>query len=223
MVFMFGMEGTGAQRLNHLVTARVISQPSLSKKKTKSLSFLRRLIRYVSDREFRRSKVGGKSDCMFLERKLRSLRMFEVTVQKLGDVSVAHCKGRLVVGKAYSILCTTLLGQHSIRTLVLDLTQVERIDAGGLGVLLSMRARARADSIRLKLMNIPKDVEETLELTGLRRVFEFCSVQEMLCMLHRAAFVDSWSVHQSYAPNTESRLDPAPRVQEGVPLYGATD
>ena len=33
MVFMFGMEGTGAQRLNHLVTARVISQPSLSKKK----------------------------------------------------------------------------------------------------------------------------------------------------------------------------------------------
>jgi len=147
--------------------------------------------------------------------------MFEVTVQKLVDVSVAHCKGRLVVGKAYSILFTTLLSQNP--TLVLDLAQVERIDAGGLGVLLSMRARARADSIRLKLMNIPKDVEEILELTGLRRVFEFCSVQEMLCMLHRAAFVDSWSVHQSYAPNTESRMDPAPRVQEGVPLYGATD
>jgi hypothetical protein len=32
MVFMFGMDGTGAQGLNHLVTARVISQPSLSKK-----------------------------------------------------------------------------------------------------------------------------------------------------------------------------------------------
>ena len=148
--------------------------------------------------------------------------MFEVTVQKLKDVSVVHCKGRMVVGKAYSILCATLLSQKHIRTLVVDLAQVTRIDAGGLGVLLSMRARARAGSISLKLMNAPKNVGEILELTGLRQVFEFCSVQEMLCLLHRAAFVDSRSVQQSYAADTEDSPDPAVAVQEAVPLYGGS-
>jgi len=49
MVLMFGMDGAGAQGLNHVVTARVISQPE--QKKTKSLSFLCRFNRYVRNRE----------------------------------------------------------------------------------------------------------------------------------------------------------------------------
>ena len=39
MVFTFGMNGTGPQGLNHLVIARMISQPSLSKKNRRACHF----------------------------------------------------------------------------------------------------------------------------------------------------------------------------------------
>jgi hypothetical protein len=36
-------------------------------------------------------------------------------------------------------------------------------------------------------MNATERVEEILELTHLQSVFEFCSVRELFCLLHRAA------------------------------------
>jgi ABC-type transporter Mla MlaB component len=81
--------------------------------------------------------------------------------------------------------------------LVIDLARVERIDAGGLGVLLGLRESARSNAIMFKLMNATKRVEEILELTHLQHVFEFCSVRELLCLLHRAASMPSCSADQS--------------------------
>jgi hypothetical protein len=46
-------------------------------------------------------------------------------------------------------------------------------------------------------MNATKRVEEILELTRLQRVFEFCSVRELFCLLHRAASMSSCSADQS--------------------------
>ena len=142
--------------------------------------------------------------------------MLKVMFQELADVSIVHCKGRILAGDACSRLRMALLSQSHIRTLVLDLAQVEGIDAGGLGVLLGVRAQARADSVRFKLMNVPRNVEEILELTGLHRVFEFCSVQEMLCLLHRAASIESWPIHASYPAHVEDRPDPSTPAQETV-------
>jgi hypothetical protein len=62
--------------------------------------------------------------------------------------------------------------------LVLDLAQVDRIDAGSLGVLLGLREWARSNAIRLRLMNVTNQVEHVLELTRLDRV-QFCSVWDM--------------------------------------------
>jgi len=81
--------------------------------------------------------------------------------------------------------------------LVIDLARVERIDAGGLGVLLGLRESARSRAITVKLMNATKRVEEILELTHLQSVFEFCSVRELFCLLHRAASMPSCSADQS--------------------------
>jgi hypothetical protein len=81
--------------------------------------------------------------------------------------------------------------------MVIDLARVERIDAGGLGVLLGLRESARSGAITFKLMNATKRVEEILELTHLQRVFEFCSVRELFCLLHRAASMPSCSPDQS--------------------------
>ena len=111
--------------------------------------------------------------------------MLIATAQKLGDSTVVRCHGRIVIGDAYQILRDTVLGQRQThnRMLVLDLAQVDRIDAGGLGVLLSLREWAYSHAIRFRLMNVMNQVELVLELTKLDRVFEFCSVEDMFNLL----------------------------------------
>jgi anti-anti-sigma regulatory factor len=82
--------------------------------------------------------------------------------------------------------------------LVIDLARVERIDAGGLGVLLGLRESARSNAIMFKLMNATKRVEAILEVTHLLHVSEFCSLPELFCLLHRAASIPSCAGHNSF-------------------------
>ena len=123
--------------------------------------------------------------------------MLNATVQKLGDSTVLRCQGRIVIGDAYTILRNSVLSQTHTRMLVLDLAQVDRIDAGGLGVLLGLLEWAYSHAIRFRLMNVMNQVEHVLELTSLDRVFEFCSVQDMFHLLHPAAGMAPWSVDQA--------------------------
>jgi anti-sigma B factor antagonist len=134
------------------------------------------------------------------------MMMLKITVQKLGDTSVFRCHGRIVAGDDGSILRKAVFGQRHTRMIVIDLARVERIDAGGLGVLLGLRESARSSGLMFKLMNATKRVEEILELTHLQRVFEFCSVRELFCLLHRAASLPSCSADQSNrADESDSR------------------
>jgi anti-anti-sigma factor len=123
--------------------------------------------------------------------------MLNATAQKLGDRTVLRCQGRIVIGDAYTILRNVVLRQTHTRTLILDLAQVDRIDAGGLGVLLGLREWACSHAIRFQLMNVMNPVERVLELTKLDRVFEFCSVDDMLQLLHFAAAIALRSVDQA--------------------------
>lgn len=123
--------------------------------------------------------------------------MLNATAQKLGDSTVLRCQGRIVIGDAYAILRNAVLGQIHTRTLILDLAQVDRIDAGGLGVLLGLREWAYSQAIRFQLMNVMNQVEHVLELTKLDCVFEFCSVEDMLHLLHFAAAIAPQSVDQA--------------------------
>jgi anti-anti-sigma factor len=122
--------------------------------------------------------------------------MLNATVQKLGDVTILHLEGRIVFGDASSVLRNTVLNQTHPRMLVLDLAQAVTIDAGSLGVLLDLRTWAHLNAITFKLMNAMNRVEQVLELTKLDRVFEFCSVRELLCLLHRAAAMSESSADQ---------------------------
>jgi len=130
--------------------------------------------------------------------------MLHTTVQQLGDASVLHCRGAILAGEAYSILLTTAMSEGRARLLILDLAEVDRIDAGGLGILLGLREWAQGNAIRFKLMNLMHSVEQILELTGLNRVFEICSVPESLCLLHRATVAASRSFKQSKLLRTRS-------------------
>jgi anti-sigma B factor antagonist len=134
------------------------------------------------------------------------MMMLKITVQKLGGTSVLRCHGRIVAGEAGSILRHAVLSQRHTRMLVIDLARVDRIDAGGLGILVGLRESARSLAITFKLMNATNRVEEILEMTHLRPVFEFCSVRELFCLLHGATSMPSCSADQSNrADENESR------------------
>ena len=140
--------------------------------------------------------------------------MLKITVQKLGDTSVFRCHGRIVAGGAGSILRNAVLSQRHTRMLVIDLARVERIDAGGLGVLLGLREWARSSAVMFKLMNVTKRVEEILELTHLQRVFEFCSVRELFCLLHS---MPSCSADQSDRTDENDSRNRSVEWPEAVP------
>jgi anti-anti-sigma factor len=123
--------------------------------------------------------------------------MLNATAQKLGDSTVLRCQGRIVIGDAYAILRNAVLRQKHTRTLILDLAQVDRIDAGGLGVLLGLREWACSHAIRFQLMNVTDQVEHVLEVTKLDRVLEFCSVEDMLQLLHLAGAIAPRSVDRA--------------------------
>ena len=141
--------------------------------------------------------------------------MLSVSVQQLGDASVLSCEGRIMTGDAYSSLRDAVLSQTK-RIVFLDVARVGRIDAAGLGVLLGLREWAGARAIRFKLMNVTKNVGEILELTNLERVFEFCSVLDLLCLLHRAASLRSWRPEQRIPTHMSASRDCAVEAQANV-------
>jgi anti-anti-sigma factor len=153
------------------------------------LSILPPFVRQVSRAEVQPVETGPESSGSIpkssgMNQGSKEIFMLNTTVQKFGDTTVLRCEGRIVVGDAHAILRRAVLSQTCTKKLVLDLAQVNRIDAGGLGVLLDLRQWAYSHAIRLRLMNVMNQVEQVLQLTQLDRVFEFCSVRDMFCLLH---------------------------------------
>jgi anti-anti-sigma factor len=89
-------------------------------------------------------------------------------------------------GDEDTILRKAVLSQTDTKVVVLDLEQVSGIDAGGLGVLLGLRASTRSNGIRLKLMNVLGSIRQMLEVTNLDRVFEICSEEELVDLMNPA-------------------------------------
>ncbi len=88
--------------------------------------------------------------------------MLRVTIQQCGNISVLHCEGRIVIGGTHSSLRNAVLSQSDASMVFLDMARVERIDAGGLGVLLGLREWAHAHAICFRLMNVTKNVDQIL-------------------------------------------------------------
>ena len=123
--------------------------------------------------------------------------MLKATVQIIRNTSIVRCQGRIVVGENFATLRDAVLRHSSPATVVLDLAAVKRIDAGGLGALLRLREWAEVNAIRFKLMNVTPRVERVLRLTRLDRVFEFCSVREMICLVLLAHLPSAAESHDS--------------------------
>src|SRR5216683_3014499 len=94
--------------------------------------------------------------------------MLTITVENFDEMTVVRCLGRIVRGYDTVLLCSA--AQQGGRNVVLDLTQVDAIDAAGIGASVSLQAAG----VYLKLMNPTRQVREILKLTNLDTILEIC-------------------------------------------------
>ncbi len=99
------------------------------------------------------------------------------------DVAVVNCSGRMVRGAALDQFRRRIEQLERVRVLVLDVSEVEQLDAGGLGTLLLVRRWAAQKNAKLKLVNPPVFFRRMLEATHLTSVFEISSLKEAICIL----------------------------------------
>jgi anti-anti-sigma factor len=102
--------------------------------------------------------------------------MLTVTTEHFGNETILRCVGRIVRGQETAILCAAI--EEHERDLVVDLAEVDAIDAAGIGLLVSLQAAG----IYLKLVNPSKQVREVLRVTQLESVFEIYPSQSMEAM-----------------------------------------
>lgn len=101
----------------------------------------------------------------------------------LQDVAVVNCSGRMVRGPALDQFRRRIEQLERVRMLVLDLTDVSQLDAGGLGTLLLVRRWATQRSAKMKLVNPPLFFRKMLEVLHLTAVFEISSLREAISIL----------------------------------------
>jgi anti-anti-sigma factor len=114
---------------------------------------------------------------------MNSIMELEYQIERLQDVAVVRCSGRMVRGAALDQFRRRIEQLERLRVLVLDLSEVQKLDAGGLGTLLLVRRWALQNSARLKLVNPPMFFRGMLEATHLNSIFEISSLKEALYIL----------------------------------------
>jgi|SRR5579864_3607226 len=92
--------------------------------------------------------------------------MLTVHVENRGEVVLLRCSGRIMRGHETALLCAAM--HQESRHLILDLTEVEAIDAAGIGALVSLQSAG----LYLTLLNPARRVRELLTVTSLDSIFE---------------------------------------------------
>ena len=105
---------------------------------------------------------------------------FYINTDRIGDVAILQCAGRMVRPQGLSLLKDAVISCSQLRVIVLDLSEVEMLDAAGLGLLISLHIWACENGIQLKVANPSKLVREMVELTGLASVLHISSVDDLI-------------------------------------------
>jgi anti-anti-sigma factor len=108
--------------------------------------------------------------------------MLSVNSERAGDVAIIKCAGRIVRGHE-SILNTAVLAQKSARMIMLDLSDIETLDAGGLNLLVSLHRWSGSNNIHLKLVNPRPFVYEMLTRTHLDCILDISRFDHALAVL----------------------------------------
>jgi anti-sigma B factor antagonist len=98
---------------------------------------------------------------------------------KLGEITVIHCRGRIVVREETAALSRAVAAVlEESKHVILELQGVTAIDSGGLGELVALHMWAQGCGGTLKLSGLSSRLLYLLELTNLTTVFEIFPTQE---------------------------------------------
>lgn len=123
--------------------------------------------------------------------------MFNASVEKMGDVVVIRCEGRLVRSEDALSLRTLVTGQPDARAIVLDLSALSYAESGGLAMLAFLRRWASGHGIEFRLFEPSDRVRDSLERTSLTAELEIAGMKEVLDLLR---WVQPTSVPARHAP-----------------------
>jgi anti-anti-sigma regulatory factor len=112
--------------------------------------------------------------------------MLSVHIENIGGIAVIECEGRIVQSEAAIKLREAVNLQSDARIIVLDLSEVPAIEAGGLGMLVFLQRWTQDHNIRLKLFNPRQSVRYRLERVSSMREFDIATLDEMVALLSRA-------------------------------------
>jgi anti-sigma B factor antagonist len=95
-----------------------------------------------------------------------------VQTQISGDVFILHCDGRIVFGDEGAVVRERVLNMLTgTPRIVVNLSEVDYIDSGGLGILVGLLVSAKKRGGELKLVSPQERVHEVLRQTSLDTIF----------------------------------------------------
>jgi|SRR6185437_8000116 len=109
--------------------------------------------------------------------------MLNITSENIGEIMVVRCAGRLLHGTGCEELMRAVKAGEGSRIILLDLSDVELVDAGGLSALITGHHWTRKRGIQLKLVNPSGLVYDILLRTKLDEVLNISSLGEALQIL----------------------------------------
>ena len=111
--------------------------------------------------------------------------MLNLSVEDVAGVSVIRCSGRIVRSSAAYQLRNAVASELDSRAIVLDMTDVQEVGGGGLGMLVFLQRWTRDHGIQFKVFNPPRHVRERLERAGSISELEIASVPEVMALANR--------------------------------------
>jgi len=112
--------------------------------------------------------------------------MLDLHVEKIGELAVVECEGRVVRTEAAFKLREAVTSLRNARIIVLDLSEVRAIEGGGLGMLLFLQRWAYDHDIQFKLFNPTRSVRDRLALVNSITELDIATLQEMMELLANA-------------------------------------
>jgi anti-anti-sigma regulatory factor len=109
--------------------------------------------------------------------------MFSFDVERIGDVAVVHCEGRIVRSEAAFRLREAVTQQEDARAVVLDLSAVDALEGGGLGMLLFLKTWTREHDIEFKVFGPAGRVRQNLERAVCALAVEIADMGEIQSLL----------------------------------------
>jgi len=112
--------------------------------------------------------------------------MLALHVENLHDLAVVECKGRIIHSDAVFRLRDVVQAQANAHIIALDLSEIQAIGGGGLGMLVFLERWARQRGISLKLFSPSPSVMEGLAQNRCMLNFEIATFHEMMRILAQA-------------------------------------